>query len=249
MDTSLLPSSRAEYEQHLFGPLCWSCHGLTHLSHQRQRYCPQCHRKWNYRHRQMRWELVRAFALGAPAHQATRTLGCSYSNAHAVYEACRTLVKNQRQLKRDAAFARNGIKAYGPAKGSADKNRKPRVLLGIVECLKDIFVVDAAGGTEQSMIEWIRCHKLIGCCLAAERYRSMGDLVAIRPPPEKGKKRRYHIDRLESFIGYCRRQWQHAPGVTAGNLPGYLAESEYRFCDHGSSLLDLLYEKLILATG
>jgi transposase len=64
-----------EYERHLIGQLCWRCHEATRPSHERQRRCPACRRKWSYRQRRIRWELLKAFCLAATAHHAARTLG------------------------------------------------------------------------------------------------------------------------------------------------------------------------------
>lgn len=251
LDIMPIPSTPAEYQERLYGLLCWKCHTRTEACHLRQRYCAECRAKWNYIHRTTRWELIKAFALGAPAHQAARVFGVSYATAHAVYRMCREVVRRQRDGERKATFDRNGIQLDRESNNDSHEaqNGEVPLIIGILECNRRIFTFKSSCSTSESLLNLMSLQKLRGGCLVVERFRSMKDLRTDRPDRIGHRNRRYHIDRVESFWMYCRRQWQHAPGITAANLLGYLAESEFRVDPRSPPLLELLYDWLIRVIG
>src|ERR1700684_3899248 len=81
-----------EYERHLIGQLCWRCHEATRPSHERQRRCPACRRKWSYEPGRVRWELVKAFGLSATAPHSARPIGYSYPTAYRAFTDHRLLM-------------------------------------------------------------------------------------------------------------------------------------------------------------
>ncbi len=70
-----------DYEAHLARELCWTCHVPTHRSHQAQRQCPKCRKKWSYRRRQIELRLLRAFATGINVKRAAAQVGVAYRTA------------------------------------------------------------------------------------------------------------------------------------------------------------------------
>ena len=78
-----------EYEKHLVGELCWSCHEATHKCSSRQRQCPRCRKKICYLRSQRQWSLLKAFVLQASANSAAKNIGVSYPTAHAAFRRFR----------------------------------------------------------------------------------------------------------------------------------------------------------------
>lgn len=70
-----------DYQRHLVEELCWVCHRRTGPSSGRQKQCQRCRRKWSYRQRQVRWNLLRLFATAITPAEAARRLKVSYRTA------------------------------------------------------------------------------------------------------------------------------------------------------------------------
>lgn len=70
-----------DYERHLTDQLCWLCHLPTSRSSAQQRQCPRCRRKWSFRQRQLRWDLLRLFATAITPAEAARRARVSYRTA------------------------------------------------------------------------------------------------------------------------------------------------------------------------
>ena len=71
----------AEYERRLLQQLCWICGAPTTRSSAQQRQCPNCRRKWSFRRRQLRWNLLQLFASGLTPAEAARRLQICYRTA------------------------------------------------------------------------------------------------------------------------------------------------------------------------
>lgn len=91
-----------EYERHVIGQLCWVCHFPTGPSSAKQWQCRRCRRKWSYRQRQIRWNLLHFFATAITPAEAARRLKISCRTAWTHFLR---FERTARQSGNEAAYA------------------------------------------------------------------------------------------------------------------------------------------------
>ena len=256
MDTTANPrDDQLEYERLLVGCCCWYCHRPTQISHGRQRYCSPCRAKWSFLHRQIQWELVKAFALGATAHHAARVLRYSYPTANRMYQSCRVFLRERLLAEWTAWLEEQKIpipdsilrprNVEGP---SRKRNSIPRTLFAILECSGRVFAVEVESTSVRRIMAWLRRHRLAGRILTAAEIRMSAEQPSGRAVEtaerRAGQGRRYYIDRIESFLFFCRRHLAPALGAPGRSLGLFLADYAFRF-NHPAMVLDALFRAWI----
>lgn len=73
------------YREYLTSMRCWVDGLKTHGFHRKQRQCPACRRKWSFRNRLIRLELLFAYAEEKTAFDAAEEVGCSRNTAQAFF--------------------------------------------------------------------------------------------------------------------------------------------------------------------
>ena len=241
----------------MVGELCWWCHHATRRSSARQRQCPGCRAKWSYHRQKVRWELLRAFALGTTAHHAARVVRCSYPTAHAAYTRFRLTLQALTDAEKRPLLGELELdESYfgGKRKGKRGRGAAGEVaVFGIPERAGRVYTVAVPNGKKEALMAKIEAATVKGSVFYTDEFASYQDLkshgkhVPIDHQETCGIGAA-HINGIEGFWSFAKRLYRHAHGVEAGNFPLYLAEYEFRYNHRGEHLMTLLYNCLIRAT-
>jgi hypothetical protein len=104
------------YREYLTSMRCWVDGEKTHGFHRQQRQCPVCRRKWSFRNRLIRLELLFGYAEGKTASAAAGEAGCSRNTAQAFFSE---------MLERSSEIVRLLLRGVGISLvGSAEQERE-----------------------------------------------------------------------------------------------------------------------------
>ncbi len=243
------------YERHLIGQLCWHCHEATRLSHERQRRCPACRRKWSYEQRRIRWELLKAFCLNATGHHAARTVGCSYPTAYrALMEYRLAMADLAAEEKRPLLGELELDESYfgGKRKGKRGRGASGKVaVFGVLERAGKVYTVAVPDCRKETLMAKIEAATVKGSVFYTDEFVSYNDLSRFgkHVPIDHGvgfADGPAHINGIEGFRSYAKRLHRPCHGVGRESFPVYLVEYEFRYNPREEHLPEILYKALIL---
>jgi transposase len=242
-----------EYERHLIGQLCWTCHAATAGSHARQRQCPQCRRKWSYDRRRTRWELLRAFCLATTAHHAARVIRCDYRTAHTAFAGFRRTLADLATEERRALLGELELdESYfgGKRKGKRGRGAAGKVaVFGVLERAGKVFTVVVPNCKKETLMAKIEAATVKGSVFYTDEFTSYKDLAKYgKHVPVNHQETfgvgRAHINGIEGFWSFAKRLHRLCHGVRRENFPLDLAEYEFRYNHRDEHLLTVLFDRL-----
>ena len=243
------------YDRHLIGQLCWHCHEATRPSHERQRRCPACRRKWSFERRRIRWELLKAFCLNATAHHAARTVGCSYPTAYRAFMEYRLAMADlAAEEKRPLLGELELDESYfgGKRKGKRGRGAAGKVaVFGVLERAGKVYTVAVPDCKKETLMAKIEAATVKGSVFYTDEFSSYNDLSRFgkHVPIDHGEvfaDGPAHINGIEGFWSYAKRLHRLCHGVDRENFPVYLAEYEFRYNHREEHLPEVLYKALFL---
>src|SRR3954463_5784036 len=244
-----------DYERHLVGLLCWTCHAATGPCNARQRQCPRCRRKWSYDRRRTRWELLKAFCLNATAHHASRFARCDYRTAYRAYMHHRlTLGEMTAEGKRPLLGELELDESYfgGKRKGKRGRGAAGKVaVFGILERDGKVYTVAVPDCRKETLMAKIEAATVKGSVFYTDEFTSYNDLSRFgkHVPIDHGVEFAdgpAHINGIEGFWSYAKRLHRLCHGVDRDNFPTYLVEYDFRDNHRGDHPPTILFEALIL---
>ncbi|MGH3515140.1 MAG: IS1595 family transposase [Pseudonocardiaceae bacterium] len=244
----------SDYERHLIGQLCWVCHAATQPCHRRQRRCPSCRRKWSYERRRVRWELLKAFALTATAHHATRTVRCSYPTAYRAFTDCRRVLARLADAEKRQLLGELELdESYfgGKRKGQRGRGSAGKVaVFGILERAGRVFPVVVPDCKKETLMAKIRATTVKGSVFYTDEFTSYNDVKSHgRHRPINHQEAfgigRVHINGIEGFWSFAKRLYRQVHGVDRDHFPLYLAEYAFRYNHRDEHLPSILFEAMI----
>ncbi len=246
--------TKEDYEKHLIGELCWSCHKATHRSHQSQRQCPSCRRKRHYNQRQNQWVLLKAFVLQASAHHAAKTIGVSYPTAYRFFMTLRELLSEQAAGERRRLLGEIELdESYfgGRRKGQRGRGAAGKVVVfGLLERHGQVIALAVPNCTKEILMAKIKAHAVKGAVFYTDEFGSYRDLgsygkhLPIDHQVAFGAGAR-HINGIEGFWSYAKQLFMRTHGVDPQNFPLYLDEYQYRYNHRKEDLTEFLFRHLI----
>lgn len=244
-----------DYERHLIGQLCWTCHVATAPSHRQQRRCPQCRQKWSYERQRVRYELLKAFCLSSTAHHAHRVVRCSYPTAYRAYTAFRqTLAALALEEKRPLLGELELDESYfgGRRKGRRGRGAAGKVaVFGILERAGKVFTVAVPDCKKETLMAKLRAATVKGSVFYTDEFGSYNDVAQFGKHVPVNHQETFadgpaHINGIEGFWSYAKRLYRLCHGVDRDHFPLYLQEYEFRYNHRDEHLLTTLFEALIL---
>src|SRR3954453_3083624 len=244
-----------DYERHLVGLLCWTCHAATGPCNARQRQCPRCRRKWSYVRRRTQWELLKAFCLNATAHHASRFARCDYRTPYRAYMPLRLILGEMTaEEKRPLLGELELDESYfgGKRKGKRGRGAAGKVaVFGILERDGKVDTVAVPDCRKETLMAKIEAATVKGSVFYTDEFTSYNDLsrFGTHVPIDHGVEFAdgpAHINGIEGFWSYAKRLHRLCHGVERENFPVYLAEYEFRYNHREQHLPKVLYEALIL---
>lgn len=242
-----------DFERHLVGQLCWSCHAATGASSAAQRQCPRCRRKWSYARRRLRWELLKAFCLCSTAHHAARAVRCSYPAAHAAFQGFRRELQAATEAEKRPLLGELELdESYfgGRRKGKRGRGAAGKVaVFGILERAGRVYTVAVPDCRKETLMGKIEAAAVKGSVFYTDEFVSYKDLARFGKHVPIDHQETFgvgpaHINGLEGFWSYAKRLHRHCHGVTPGLFPLYLAEYEFRYNHRHEHLLTTLFDRL-----
>ena len=94
-----------DYERHLVGLLCWSCHAATGPCNARQRQCHCCRKKWSYDRRRTQWELWTSPRMAGAGLRVYAAISYSAGDLYPSDECRRTRLKKTSMYSNRLALA------------------------------------------------------------------------------------------------------------------------------------------------
>ncbi len=243
----------ADYERHLVGLLCWSCHAATGPCNARQRQCPRCRKRWSYDRKRIHWELLKAFCLNPTAHHAARYIRCTYRTAHQTYMRFRlALGEMTAEEKRPLLGELELDESYfgGKRKGKRGRGAAGKVaVFGILERAGKVYTVAVPDCRKETLMAKIQAATVKGSIFYTDEFVSYKDLSRYgKHVPidhqETVAEGSAHINGIEGFWSYAKRLHRLCHGVDRDNFPLYLAEYEYRYNHRDEQLLSILFDRL-----
>ena len=243
-----------DFERHLIGQLCWACHAATRPSHERQRRCPACRRKWSYERRRVRWELTKAFALTATAHHAARSVRCSYPTAHRAFTDCRhALARLTGEEKRKLLGELELDESYfgGKRKGKRGRGAAGKVaVFGILERAGRVYTVAVPDCKKETLMGKIEAATVKGSVFYTDEFTSYNDVARYGKHVPVNHRETFgvgvaHINGIEGFWSFAKRLHRQVHGVDRDHFPLYLAEYMFRYNHRNDHLPTILFEALI----
>jgi transposase len=242
-----------DYERHLVGLLCWSCHAATGHCNARQRQCPRCRKKWSYDRRRTQWELLKAFCLNATAHHAARFARCDYRTAYRAYMHHRlTLGEMTAEEKRPLLGELELDESYfgGKRKGKRGRGAPGKVaVFGILERDGKVYTVAVPDCKKETLMAKITSATVKGSVFYTDEFVSYKDLSRYGKHVPIDHREEFadgeaHINGIEGFWSYAKRLHRLCHGVDRENFPVYLAEYEFRYNHRDDHLLTILFDRL-----
>ncbi len=242
-----------DYERHLVGLPCWTCHAATGACNARQRQCPRRRRKWSYDRRRTQWELLEAFCLNATAHHAARFARCDYRTAYRAYMHLRlALGEMTAEEKRPLLGELELDESYfgGKRKGKRGRGAAGKVaVFGILERAGKVYTVAVPNCKKETLMAKIEAATVKGSVFYTDEFVSYNDLSHYGKHVPVDRREEFadgeaHINGIEGFWSYAKRLHRLCHGVDRENFPVYLAEYEFRY-NHGEDhLLTILFDRL-----
>jgi transposase len=244
----------AEYEKHLVGELCWSCHEATHKCASRQRQCPRCRRKISYHQAQRQWALLRAFVLQASANSAAKSIGVSYPTAHAAFRRFRETLADLAAAEDRKLIGEIEVdESYfgGHRKGHRGRGAAGKVaVFWLLERKGRVYAIAVSNCSKEILMGKIRHHAVKGAVFYTDDFVGYNDLHSFgKHLPINHRKvfanGRAHINGIEGFWSFAKQMFAKCHGVDPINFPLYLKEYEFRYNHRNEDLIQILFEHLI----
>ncbi len=242
-----------DYERHLVGSLCWSCHVSTGPCNARQRQCPRCRKKWSYGLRRVQWELMKAFCLNAAAHHAARCARCDYRTAYRAYMRLRlALGEMTAEEKRPLLGELELDQSYfgGRRRGKRGRGAAGKVaVFGVLERDGRVYTVAVPNCKKETLMAKIEAATVKGSVFYTDEFVSYKGLSHYGKHVPIDHRKTFavgeaHINGIEGFWSYAKRLHRLCHGVDRENFPVDLAEYEFLYNHREDHLLTILFDRL-----